>query len=64
MPQVGFGGQKERDGCEFGAFFACAEGTTPDDLLKRGIYGTIAVALKGGEWRKASMVMLRATHGA
>ena len=48
----------ERHGCEFSQFFACAEGTTPDDLLKRGIYAQIAVALKGGEWRRASMVML------
>eukprot|EP00966_Prymnesium_polylepis_P311446 7195911-Prymnesium_polylepis.1 len=28
------------------------------ELLKRGIYANIAVALKGGEWRKTSMPML------
>ena len=28
------------------------------DLLHRGIYSSIAVALKGGEWRKASMMLL------
>ena len=28
------------------------------ELLKAGIYATIAVALKGGEWREASMVMM------
>eukprot|EP00966_Prymnesium_polylepis_P041542 964282-Prymnesium_polylepis.2 len=33
--------------------------------LNRGIYAKIAVALKGGEWRKTSMVMLaRAFAGA
>ena len=34
------------------------EGATPGELLKRGIYSSIAVPLKGGEWRKASMVQL------
>ena len=55
---VGFGGQTERHGCEFSDFFACADGTTPSDLIFRGIYGTIAVAMKGGEWRKPSHVLL------
>jgi hypothetical protein len=31
---------------------------TPPELLQCGIYSDIAVALKGGEWRKTSMVML------
>jgi hypothetical protein len=31
---------------------------TPPELLNRGIYDEIAIALKGGEWRKTSMVML------
>jgi len=35
-----------------------AQGATPTGLIQRGIYATIAVALKGGEWRKTSMVML------
>ena len=28
------------------------------DLVDRGIYSTIAIPLKGGAWREASMVML------
>ena len=28
------------------------------DLLQRGIYSSIAVAMKGGAWREASVVML------
>ena len=55
MPGVG---QEARRPCEFGSFFSCADGATPGDLLKRGIYSEIAVALKGGEWRKASMALL------
>ena len=54
----GVGGQEARHGCEFGTFFGHPEGATPADLLKRGIYSTIAVALKGAEWREASMVLL------
>ena len=54
----GAGGQEKRHGCEFGTFFSCAKGATPTDLLKRGIYSEIAVALKGGSWREASMAML------
>lgn len=54
----GVGGQEARHGCEFGTFFGHPEGATPGDLLRRGIYSTIAVALKGAEWRDASMVLL------
>ena len=54
----GVGGQEARHGCEFGSFFACDEGATPQELLQRGIYSEIAVALKGGPWREASMVLL------
>jgi hypothetical protein len=53
---AGAGGQEARFGCEFATFFACDEGATPASLLKAGIYAQIAVALKGGEWRTASMV--------
>ena len=28
------------------------------DLVDRGVYSTIAIPLKGGAWREASMVML------
>ena len=55
---IGVGGQESRFGCEFANFFSCDDGATPRQLLERGIYGTIAVALKGGNWRKTSMVML------
>ena len=51
-------GDVQRYGCEFSAFFSCAEGATPTDLLHRGIYSEIAVPLKGGPWRKASMALL------
>jgi len=54
----GEGGQAARDGCEFGSFFACPDGATPDELLKRGIYSEVAVPLKGGAWREASMMLL------
>ena len=37
------------------AFFACERGTTPAELLRRGLYNEIAVALRGGEWRRVSM---------
>ena len=50
--------ETERSGCEFSTFFACKDGATPAVLLKRGIYGEIAVPMKGGEWRKASMRLL------
>jgi len=51
-------GQEARHGCEFGDFFACADGNTPEDLLKRGIYSEIAVPLKGGAWREVSMALM------
>jgi len=54
----GAGGQEARFGCEFGSFFACASGATPSELLKRGIYSSIAVPLKGGPWREASIKLL------
>ena len=38
-----------------------ASDTTPVALLKAGIYATIAVALKGGTWREASMVLMAHT---
>ena len=59
----GAGGQERRLGCEFGAFFACADGATPNDLIGRGIYSEIAVALKGGPWREVSMAMLAMAFG-
>jgi len=51
-------GQDKRSPCEFDSFFACSRGSTPQELLQRGIYDAIATPLKGREWRQASMVML------
>ena len=59
----GAGGQEARFGCEFGSFFSCVDGATPGELLKRGIYSEIAIALKGGPWREASMAMLGMAFG-
>ena len=50
--------QEARGGCEFASFFANPDGATPHDLLQRGVYSEIAVALKGGAWRAASMSLL------
>ena len=54
MPGV----EKGRHACEFGTFFTHPDGSTPSELLKRGIYSEIAVPLKGGPWRETSMVLL------
>ena len=54
----GVGGQDVRFGVEFGTFFSCADGATPPELLARGIYSSIAVPLKGGPWREASMALM------
>ena len=50
--------EEERRGVDFARFFACEDGATPPDLLKRGIYHEIALPLKGGPWRKASLAMM------
>ena len=50
--------QEDRFPCDFGNFFACDRGTTPQELVQRGIYGPIATPLRGGAWRAASMIML------
>jgi len=54
----GISGQEARHGCDFSAFFSSRDGATPVDLLQRGLYSEVAVALKGGHWREASMVKL------
>jgi len=59
----GAGGQEARFGCEFGSFFSCPDGATPGELIQRGIYSSIAVPLKGGAWREASMMLLGAALG-
>ena len=55
MPGIG---QEGRHPCGFDAFFSCDRGTTPQALLRGGIYTSIAIPLRGVEWREASMVML------
>ena len=50
----GLGGQESRFGVPFSAFFDSS--ATPIELIKAGIYATIAVPLKGGPWRDTSMV--------
>jgi len=59
----GAGGQEARFGCEFGSFFSCVDGATPDELLQRNIYSEVAIALKGGPWREASMAVLAMAFG-
>jgi len=54
----GVGGQEARHGCEFATFFSCPDGATPNTLLQRGIYSSIAIPLKGGPWRHVSMVLM------
>eukprot|EP00966_Prymnesium_polylepis_P170432 3939642-Prymnesium_polylepis.1 len=46
-----------RAACPFEAFFSCEAGTTPQELLRKGIYSRIAIALKCGPWRRASLVI-------
>jgi hypothetical protein len=58
MPGMPGDGQDARHGVEFATFFSCSDGATPVNLLKANIYGQIAVALKGGPWREASMVLI------
>ena len=52
-----------RYGVDFGSFFVCDQGATPETLLKRNVYADIAVPLQGSIWRKVSMVMLGAAFG-
>ena len=59
----GAGGQEQRFACTFDSFFSCPDGATPEYLLKRGIYSSIAVTFKGGPWREASMRMLATALG-
>jgi hypothetical protein len=54
----GLGSNEERDACRFELFFACDDGTTPDELLARGVYRSVALALKGGPLRLVSMALI------
>ena len=55
---VGLDGVDERHGVEFASFFEHADGATPRDLLRNGIYLPVAVPLKAGYYRRAGLVML------
>ena len=47
----GVGGQAERHGCLFDDFFACERGTTPQELLQRGVYVCLCSRnLEGDVW--------------
>ena len=50
--------QKSRRGVPFSTLLASPSGATPPHLLKAGIYKQAPTALKGGEWRTASLAML------
>ena len=55
----GLGGQEARNGCLFDIFFSNPNGAaTPQELLQKSIYSSIATPLKGGPWRPTSMAML------
>ena len=58
---LGVGGQEARHGCAFEIFFSQALGTTPQELIRAGIYNGIAIGLKGGPWRRASLMMVAKT---
>jgi len=47
---------ERRGGCDFAEFFSHNRGSTPEDLIRKGIYHKIASPLKGGAWRTASLV--------
>ena len=50
-----------RFGTRFESFITCAQGATPVNLLKRGIYKNVACPMMGGAHRKSSLVMLHDT---
>ena len=51
-------GQEARQPVEFARFFEYDHDTTPPQLLRAGIYGQVAVPLKGGSLRPVSMALL------
>jgi len=54
--------QAGRHAVEFASFFAA--GATPQMLIDAGIYASIATPLKGGVWRRTSLVMVAQALGA
>ena len=55
---IGLDQADERRGVEFGTFFEHADGATPRDLLRDGIYMSVAIPLKAGHYRRAGLTML------
>jgi hypothetical protein len=51
-------GQEGRSAAPFDSFFACDRGATPVELLRCGIYDSIAMALKGGQLRSVGLALL------
>jgi len=51
------GASGSKNGVDFGKFFACADGATPPDLIQANIYQNVAVPLKDGAFRPASMLL-------
>ena len=47
-----------RNACKFDDFFSHVDGSTPRDLIKNGIYSSIATPLMVGAWRDVSLKML------
>ena len=54
----GIGGQAERGAVHFDDLFECDAGATPKRLLSAGIYHKIAHVLKGGAWRRTSLLLI------
>jgi len=52
------GASGSKNGVDFGKFFACADGATPRELIQANIYRNMAVPLKDGAFRPASMMLL------
>jgi len=51
-------GQDSTHGVEFAEFFESDRGSTPVQLIRAGIYKSVAVPLMGGDLRAVSMVLL------
>jgi hypothetical protein len=52
------GGGGSKNGVDFGKFFACAAGATPLELIQANVYRNVAVPLKDGAFRPASMLLI------
>lgn len=50
----GIGQEPQRHACPFDSIFAM----TPQELLLAGVYATIAIPLKGAEWRTTSLALV------